>query len=676
MARQKAAAAGGGEFRGIFISEAEVEGLLGLPPLLSSLTGPASDMGFPDSVHTGRLGRLAERCRLSDFECACLLLALAPHLDRRYGRLYAYLQDDLTKPYPTADLAFTLFCTTFAEKVRQRSRFGAWAPLRQSGLLSLDGNDAQPLITRPLAVDERLVAYLLGRDDVDPGITEAGGRLEAGLAPEIVLPPAVRDEMSELQRRWAAELDAGELAPVLCVVGPPGSGRRLAARHLAAAVGRPLLCLSHVPALPGWRAPREALLQDAVLCVADADALFEGLEVAAAAWLNALGGAVAAARVPLIFTLANADRLPATFAGREMRLLRLPAAGVEERARIWMLEARGVGLGLSGDQSRLLATTYRLTGAQVRDAVGRARLLGGSRRPQAQLVNAARALSTVSLGRLGQEVAPRFAWGDIVVPAEVADALQEIIRRVRHHPRVFGEWGFDRRHAPSRSLSVLFSGPSGTGKTMAAEVIASELGLPLYRVDLSAVVSKYIGETEKNLSQIFADASSSGAILFFDEADALFGKRSEVRDSHDRYANMEVSYLLQRMEDYDGIVVLASNLRQNMDEAFVRRLHLAVDFPFPDAEARLEIWRRTLPALVPLAEDVDLPFLARRFRLSGGNIRNVVVTAAFLAAPDGSAVSMHHFLSAIRREHQKMGKLLMATDDDILPVPSQNGAEA
>jgi SpoVK/Ycf46/Vps4 family AAA+-type ATPase len=253
---------------------------------------------------------------------------------------------------------------------------------------------------------------------------------------------------------------------------------------------------------------------------------------------------------------------------------------------------------------------------------------------------------------------PRFRWDDIVLPKEVSDVLREVLVRVRHRGRVFGDWGFSERHARSRSLTALFAGPSGTGKTMAAEVIANELTLPLYRVDLASVVSKYIGETEKNLAQIFDEASSTSAVLFFDEADALFGKRSEVRDSHDRYANIEVSYLLQRMEDYDGIVILASNFRQNLDEAFVRRLHLTADFPVPDEAARLAIFQRTLPAALPLAQDVDLPALARRFRLSGGNIRNVCVTAAFLAADDGAAVSMSHFLRAIRREHQKMGKLI------------------
>jgi SpoVK/Ycf46/Vps4 family AAA+-type ATPase len=344
-----------------------------------------------------------------------------------------------------------------------------------------------------------------------------------------------------------------------------------------------------------------------------------------------------------------------------VRILRLPPLGTDERRRIWQQEAAISGIGLSHDEATTLATTYRLSGREIALTVERASLPdGGGESLLERLAPAARAVSSTNLGRLGQEIAPRFRWQDIVLPGAVSELLNEMIIRVRHRPLVFGDWGFTVQHARSASLSALFAGPSGTGKTMAAEVIANELGLPLFRVDLAAVVSKYIGETEKNLAQIFGEAESSSAVLFFDEADALFGKRSEVKDAHDRYANIEVSYLLQRMEDYDGIIILASNMRQNLDEAFVRRLHLTADFPFPDEDARFEIWSRHLPAALPLAEDVDLRLLARHYRLSGGNIRNACVTAAFLAAAEGSPVEMGHFQRAIRREHQKMGKLLLS----------------
>jgi SpoVK/Ycf46/Vps4 family AAA+-type ATPase len=224
------------------------------------------------------------------------------------------------------------------------------------------------------------------------------------------------------------------------------------------------------------------------------------------------------------------------------------------------------------------------------------------------------------------------------------------------------DWGFERKLSHGKGTSALFAGPPGTGKTMAAEVIAHELGVDLFKIDLSTVVSKYIGETEKNLEQIFAAATDADAILFFDEADALFGKRSEVRDAHDRYANVEVAYLLQRMEDYDGLAILATNLRQHLDDAFIRRLQFVVEFPFPDDEERGRIWAVSFPVETPRDPGIDYAALGRRFRLAGGNIKNIVLAAAFAAAADGAAVGSDHLLRAARREYQKMGKVLPDAD--------------
>jgi SpoVK/Ycf46/Vps4 family AAA+-type ATPase len=249
-------------------------------------------------------------------------------------------------------------------------------------------------------------------------------------------------------------------------------------------------------------------------------------------------------------------------------------------------------------------------------------------------------------------------WDDIVLPEDSLAQLREICQRVAHRHRVLGEWGFDRKLSLGKGVNALFAGPSGTGKTMAAEIIANALGLDLYRIDLAGVVSKYIGETEKNLDRVFSAAQHANAILFFDEADALFGKRSEVRDSHDRYANIEISYLLQKMEEYDGIAILAPNLRQNLDDAFMRRLAFTVHFPFPDEASRRQIWTGIWPAETPLDGDIDHDFLARQYKLSGGNIKNIALASAFLAAEDEKPVTMAHLFQATRREHQKMGKTL------------------
>jgi SpoVK/Ycf46/Vps4 family AAA+-type ATPase len=242
------------------------------------------------------------------------------------------------------------------------------------------------------------------------------------------------------------------------------------------------------------------------------------------------------------------------------------------------------------------------------------------------------------------------------------EQLSEICSYLKHYQTVYGDWGFGRRISLGLGLNVLFAGPSGTGKTMAAEILAGELGLDLYKIDLSSIVSKYIGETEKNLDRVFREGQISNAILFFDEADALFGKRSEVRDSHDRYANVEVAYMLQRMEEYDGAVILATNLRKNMDDAFARRMHFALEFPMPEEPDRYRIWKNVFPPEAPIAADANLAFMARQFKITGGNIKNIALGAAFLAAENGGHITMGNLVRATKREYQKTGKLCTEAD--------------
>jgi SpoVK/Ycf46/Vps4 family AAA+-type ATPase len=273
------------------------------------------------------------------------------------------------------------------------------------------------------------------------------------------------------------------------------------------------------------------------------------------------------------------------------------------------------------------------------------------------LYRACRLQSSQMLNEMAVKIEPHYGWDDIVLPEDKVDHLREICDQVRHHYRVFDTWGFCKKLSHGKGLSVLFTGSPGTGKTMAAEVLAHDLGLDLYKVDLSCVVSKYIGETEKNLARIFTDAQASNAILFFDEADALFGKRTEVSDAHDRYANIETSYLLQQMEEYEGIVILATNLRENMDEAFTRRIRFVVEFPFPNEANRLRIWQAHFPAEAPISPEIDYGYLAREFQVAGGNIKNIVLNAAFLAAADGGTIGMRQILQGTRREFEKVGKL-------------------
>ena len=286
---------------------------------------------------------------------------------------------------------------------------------------------------------------------------------------------------------------------------------------------------------------------------------------------------------------------------------------------------------------------YRLTPAQVFRAAKAAQKLALAADRAVSLDDlqaGARAQNAAGLDRLARRITPRASWADLVLPSDIVAQLRELTARARHRAWVFDRWGIGGRAVRGRGVTALFAGDSGTGKTMSAEVVAGDLGLDLYVIDLSTVVDKYIGETEKNLDRVFREADRVNGVLLFDEADALFGKRSEVKDAHDRYANVEVAYLLQRMESFDGLAILTTNLRANVDEAFTRRLDSIVDFPMPEEEDRRKLWQRHLPQTLPQADDIDIDFLAKAFKLAGGNIRNVCVTAAFLAAEEGTAVGM------------------------------------
>jgi SpoVK/Ycf46/Vps4 family AAA+-type ATPase len=348
--------------------------------------------------------------------------------------------------------------------------------------------------------------------------------------------------------------------------------------------------------------------------------------------------------------------------------IKFPGHNYRERLEIWdQLLARTNAIEVDVDLGAV-ANKFRFTGGQIRDAAATARNLARWRDPEDGKINmidlyaACRLQSNRKLATLAQKITPHYHWNDIVLPDDRLQQLHEVCNYVKHRARVYNEWGFDRKLSLGKGINALFAGPSGTGKTMAAEIIAGRLALELYKIDLSTVVSKYIGETEKNLSRIFDEAETSNAILFFDEADALFGKRSEIRDAHDRYANIEVSYLLQKMEEYEGVVILATNFRKNMDDAFVRRMHFTVEFPYPSEQHRQRIWEKIWPDKTPRSEELDLNFMARKFDIAGGNIRNVALAASFLAADDGQLVTMAHLIHATRREYQKMGKVVTASD--------------
>ncbi len=604
-----------------------------------------------------RLASLATCFSLSQWEMDAILICLAPEIDVAYSRIYAYLQDDITRKHPSLDLLFNLLCPDAAAKIAARACLGPDAPLRRYHLLELFNETTTPQppwLSLSLKLDERIVDYLLEADAIDVRLRPYA---------RLVRTPAMPDQ--PLDRRLQVVTQAYSNL-VLYFHGDSGVGREATASALSHHLGQPLLVMNgeRLAAVPAESFPllvrlavREARLQTAVLYWQGFDALLaEDKHYQRQALLDVLAAQPGLTILAGTAVWEPAHPLPHPF----IRIpFTLPTAA--ERLTCWQEALPRTTLDLTD-----LAHKFRLSPAQIQAAAASAGNQARWQQPDnpqptmADLHAACRLHSNQNLAQLAQKIEPHYTWADIVLPAERLAQLRELCDQVTHRVQVYEGWGFGQKLALGKGLHVLFTGPPGTGKTMAADIIAGTLGLDLYKIDLATIVSKFIGETEKNLARIFAEAETSNAILFFDEADALFGKRTEVHDAHDRYANLEISYLLQRMEVYEGVTILATNLRKNMDEAFMRRMHFIIEFPFPDVAQRRRIWQQIWPVATPRGDDVDLAFLAERVQLAGGNIRNIALAAAFRAAADGGVVTMAHLQHAAQREYHKMGKLVTA----------------
>jgi hypothetical protein len=525
-------------------------------------------------------------------------------------------------------------------------------PLRHFRLLDVLAGPS--LSTSPLRIEERVLHYLAGIESTDPRL--------AGLIDTVVGEPyLVPSHLGIAQRVAAAWCRAGGPVSVqLCGVD------RVAKNGIFERTCRDLgLRATRMPAhaLPSNPAEvnalvrvlaRESVLSASALLIDCEGAAFDGAGLAQ--FIDALSGPVA---------IASRDRVSQL--RRDLLTLEVDRPTAEEQAELWRDSLSPLALSWNGQIGSLVGQ-FSLGTAEIH-AVGRDVVNWRKQHdPACQSLDAAASLvwaecrdrARPQLEDHAQRIAPAATWPELVLPAGERQLLRDIVAHARARHRVHEEWGFARRSSRGLSLTALFCGPSGTGKTMAAEVLAHELKLDLYRVDLSQVVSKYIGETEKNLRRVFDAAEGGGAVLLFDEADALFGKRTEVKDSHDRYANIEVSYLLQRLEEYRGVAILTTNMKDALDTAFLRRIRFLVQFPFPNAEERAEIWRRVLPPKTPRAEISHEKLAA--LNIAGGNIRNIAVYAAFLAADEGAPVSMKHLLRAARVEFAKLERSLADSD--------------
>ncbi|MFE4048395.1 ATP-binding protein [Streptomyces sp. YIM B13518] len=684
-------------YRGQYLTPEAVARILDEP---GGLDLPAQDPWQPPA--RSPLGTLARRFGLSPLDLDLLLVALAPDLDARFERLYGYLNDDLTRRRPTVGLALELCGLGGASPARFRLAPGA--PLIAHGLMEVTEPERPPL-SRVLVVPDRVTGHLLGDTRPDARLTGALGEARED-------PTA---EAAEVHRAAAA---AGTGAGLVHLRSRGGDAEGLAVAALRLTGARPLVLdtaalarrPAEVPALARVIA-LEARLTGAGVVLGPLAALpGEPAERA-----RTLGALCAGLRGVPLFTHGTTGWDPAWAADAPV-VLTVPAPSPERQAARWRHaltraaattgaaeamsravgapgdaegphrpagdagafagvsagsagtgEAEGLDRPPAGDVEELAraVAAHRLDAGQLRraaDAAVRTAALDGRPVGPDDLRVAVRAQNGAGLDRLARRVEPGVGWDDLVLPPTTHRRLRELALRARHREQVLGQWGMRPGGGRGRGVVALFAGESGTGKTMSAEVVAADLGMDLYVVDLSTVVDKYVGETEKNLERIFTEASAVNAVLLFDEADAIFGKRSEVKDAHDRHANIESAYLLQRMESFDGIAVLTTNLRANLDEAFTRRLDVVADFPVPDTGRRLALWDRCLGHRLPRADDLDLAFCADRFELAGGSIRACAVTAAYLAAEADGPLTMRHLVTAVAQEYRKLGRLVLESE--------------
>ena len=629
------------DFAGLFVGDDDVRrALAGLPGLGE---GPATSAALREHVApslqaaraelaatlrgAGLLAGLVRQARASAEEAEVLALLAGVECSPARQRLVCYVQDNVQPPRVTVSGLERIF--TGDEGHPGALAVAPGSVLRRAGLVTLVGEG--PVWTRACAVADRVIWHLAGDEHPDEQ-----------LPVDAVLAVAASPEPT------------ASSAQLLLLHGADRESRRLvAAREL----GGPLLVTPDPFEQRAWEAVvREATLRGASVVV-EVDEL------------QATGRRVLGAATHLTFALSSPRELPVeSLPARRWREVPVEEGDADETD--WQRV-----LGRPPDPAhRLTREQLRLVGTVVPDA-------GGTQstrdtRAADPLAPAVRRLAGGHLGGLALRVRPRRGWDDLVLSGDQSDQLYELVQRHRRRRRVYRDWGFPP--VPSSGVVALFAGPSGTGKTLAAEVVAGTLGLDLYKVDLSSVVSKYIGETEKNLERIFQAASAVDLVLFLDEADALVGKRSPVGDAHDRYANIEVAYLLQRLESYDGLVVMASNLQGNIDHAFLRRISVSIAFTPPEVEQRRGIWACSFPATAP-TDDLDLDLLAERFKVTGGIIHAAALGAAFLAADEDQPISTSHVIRSMRREYTKLGRLcgedefgpalsVVAGGDDVAPA--------
>ena len=628
------------EFRGLYISDTQVDDLIAQAYANVGLeqcdyrAADGDDIAYENGPKWDHLRGVFS---LSPCEEDLILIALAPDLDLKYETLYAYLNNDITRKWPTVDLAQRLL----GDAAAAESALDRLCSIDVLHLIEVPSSRPS-LLNAGFAPNSALVRHLLG----------TARKLNTSSAGSSFYDDQLLARLIELFGPRSND------PPVLILQAATRYERESLAADLAYRLDLPWRCLDLAALRREGRSLQKALAQCVLECrLQSTILLIEGTETLCEREMHCateLNGYLDLPISPLLIAVQAQTPWRDLLGQRRALPLCLQAPSFARRAALWQKAASTLSL----EDCALLAERFVFSARQIETAIADARdlcILQGLPGLSAKLLrDAARQQLQSQLGALASKIDRTYDWNDLVLPDDVLERLREIAAAIRYRHRVYHEWGFLCRNQGS-GIRMLFAGASGTGKTMTASVIAREMDLDLYRIDLSGVVSKYIGETEKNLDRIFAAASAHNAVLFFDEADAMFGKRSEVKDAHDRYANIEVAYLLQKLEEHSGVVMLASNLKRNIDEAFSRRMHYVVDFPKPDASLRERLWRGMFPSRAPLQHDVDFDFLARQFDLPGGDIRTIALDAAFLAAQAQQAIGMQHLVRALGRQMAKQG---------------------
>lgn len=618
-----------------------------------------------------RFQTLVTECGAESLESDLLRLALGGEIRSDYARIFALLNDDMRKDYLSLEIARRLLSQVYSDI--PSTLFGNEMPLIARGVIRIEPeNGSDSYGASRIRINPRYLRYITGTETIDRDFQAS---LQKIYPPEMPEEPPIDRTVLDRVAQIMLSRDTGM---VLGLCGRNGSGRMTTARALASVGRLQLRVFDHHTLARDLR--DHGALQD-LFALSRLDGACVALRVNTPIESDRLGELVDSADKTgaVVFIAGGQDlRIPSDITGCPVVHITIDSPDTPGRKVLW-LKHLPPSIRTKENATKL-AGSFDFTPGMIQTAVHRAELsLAGAdprktKSPMETLRTICTELSGTAIHRMAKRICPVYSWNDLVLPPEPLSRLQEIVTRMHLRDTVYDTWNVGSKVDRSRGVCALFTGESGTGKTLAAEVIAGELQSDLYKVDLSQIVSKYIGETEKNLDLVFEETRKCRGVLFFDEADALFGKRTSVKDAHDRYANIEVGYLLQRIEEYDGVVILATNLKGNIDRAFQRRFQFIVPFPFPEPPQRTAIWEHMFSSGIPCSPKLDFEYLGEHLSLSGGNIRNIAVTSAFLAAGNGRMVTMTHMVEAVVREYRKIGRF--AKEADLGPyahlLPTEN----